>query len=99
MKNVMCEMFGIDPPIFAFSHCRDVLVEGSKTAGAGVLGTPTTVLVVRAHARDIRVAALAGSTRHAIRHRDAGFDFVIAVGIEAGVKPEPPGMGQYRARG
>ena len=31
-------MFGIDVPIFAFSHCRDVVVEVSKAGGLGVLG-------------------------------------------------------------
>ena len=196
MKNRMCEMFGIELPIFAFSHCRDVVVEVSKAGGMGVLGMarmsparmreelrwidehidgkpygidvlmPTTYqdfgglkydpehlfpkeqleflrgmldragvpqlppdearaienelvgqfnftpqesaemveiamehpirlivnalgspprgLVERAHARGIRVAALAGSPRHAIKHREAGCDFVIAVGTEAG---------------
>ena len=44
MKNRLCEMFGIDAPIFAFSHCRDVVVEVSKAGGFGVLG------MARAHA-------------------------------------------------
>ena len=38
MKSRLCEMFGIDVPIFAFSHCRDVVVEVSKAGGLGVLG-------------------------------------------------------------
>ena len=38
MKSKMCAMFGIDVPIFAFSHCRDVVVEVSKAGGMGVLG-------------------------------------------------------------
>jgi NAD(P)H-dependent flavin oxidoreductase YrpB (nitropropane dioxygenase family) len=38
MKSKMCEMFGVDVPIFAFSHCRDVVVEVSKAGGLGVLG-------------------------------------------------------------
>lgn len=196
MKNRMCEMFGIDLPIFAFSHCRDVVVEVSKAGGLGVLGmarmspqrvreelrwideriggrpygidvlmpttyqdfgghkhdpeqlfpkaqlefvrrllddagvprlpedqarqienelvsqfnftpqesaemieialehpirlivnalgSPSRALVERAHARGIRVAALAGEAKHAVRHKDAGCDFVIAVGTEAG---------------
>lgn len=196
MKNAMCEMFGIDVPIFAFSHCRDVVVEVSKAGGLGVLGMarmspervreelrwiddhiegrpygidvlmPTTYqdfgghkfdadqlfpkqqlefvrkmldeagvpqlppneaheietalvsqfnftpqesaemidiamehpiklivnalgsppksLVERAHARGIKVAALAGAPKHAQRHKQAGCDFVIAVGTEAG---------------
>jgi hypothetical protein len=38
MKNRLCGMFGIDVPIFAFSHCRDVVVEVSRAGGFGVLG-------------------------------------------------------------
>src|ERR1700721_1152681 len=38
MKTALCEMFGIEVPIFAFSHCRDVVVEVSKAGGLGVLG-------------------------------------------------------------
>lgn len=38
MKTKLCEMFGIEAPIFAFSHCRDVVVEVSKAGGFGVLG-------------------------------------------------------------
>lgn len=48
------------------------------------LGTPPADLIERAHVNDIRIAALAGNAKHAIRHRDAGCDFVIAVGHEAG---------------
>ncbi|MDP6388884.1 MAG: nitronate monooxygenase family protein [Alphaproteobacteria bacterium] len=196
MKSRMCDMFGIELPIFAFSHCRDVVVEVSKAGGMGVLGmarmdperveedlnwiddhidgkpygidvlmpsrfddssdmkfdpeqllpkehvefvrkmlddasipplpeadaaelkreivksinftpqeslamvetamkhpikvivnalgTPPAELVERAHARDIKVGALAGKPRHALRHKEAGCDFVVAVGTEAG---------------
>lgn len=38
MKTKMTEMFGIDVPIFAFSHCRDVVIEVSRAGGFGVLG-------------------------------------------------------------
>ncbi len=38
MKNVLCEQLGIDYPIFAFTHCRDVVVAVSKAGGIGVLG-------------------------------------------------------------
>lgn len=196
MKNRLCEMFGIEVPIFAFSHCRDVVVEVSKAGGLGVLGmarvspkrleqelrwidehidgkpygidvlmparyedvakrkfeldallpqthidfvrdmldkagiprlpedeekrlmneameaqnftpqeslkmvelamqhpiklivnalgSPPPELVARAHARGIKVAALAGKPKHALRHKAAGCDIVIAVGTEAG---------------
>lgn len=38
MKNQVTEMFEIDLPIFAFSHCRDVVAAVSKAGGLGVLG-------------------------------------------------------------
>lgn len=38
MKNTVTEMLGIDIPIFAFSHCRDVVAAVSKAGGLGVLG-------------------------------------------------------------
>lgn len=38
MHSKLCDMFGIDLPILAFSHCRDVVVEVSKAGGMGVLG-------------------------------------------------------------
>lgn len=38
MKTKICELLGIDVPIFAFSHCRDVVVEVSKAGGMGFLG-------------------------------------------------------------
>ncbi len=38
MKNDVTEMFGIDVPILAFSHCRDVVAAVSKAGGLGVLG-------------------------------------------------------------
>jgi NAD(P)H-dependent flavin oxidoreductase YrpB (nitropropane dioxygenase family) len=34
----ICEDLGIEVPLFAFSHCRDVVVEVSKAGGLGVLG-------------------------------------------------------------
>ena len=38
MRTGICEDLGIEVPIFAFSHCRDVVAAVSKTAGLGVLG-------------------------------------------------------------
>ncbi|PYY72499.1 monooxygenase [Pseudomonas jessenii] len=38
MKTPLCKKLGIDAPIFAFSHCRDVVVEASKSGAFGVLG-------------------------------------------------------------
>ncbi len=38
MTNPVCEMLGIEYPILAFSHCRDVVAAVSKGGGLGVLG-------------------------------------------------------------
>jgi len=38
MKTRVTEMFGIDVPILAFSHCRDVVAAVTKAGGMGVLG-------------------------------------------------------------
>lgn len=38
MKTPLCEQLGIEFPIFAFSHCRDVVAAVSKAGGLGVLG-------------------------------------------------------------
>ena len=37
MKTEICRRLGIALPIFAFSHCRDVVVAVSKAGGLGVL--------------------------------------------------------------
>ena len=38
MRTELCDLLGIDVPIFAFTHCRDVVVEVSKAGGLGMLG-------------------------------------------------------------
>ncbi|MEJ7799054.1 MAG: nitronate monooxygenase family protein [Ilumatobacter sp.] len=38
MKTAITELFGIDVPIVAFTHCRDVVAAVSKAGGLGVLG-------------------------------------------------------------
>ena len=38
MHTPVCDMLGIEFPIFAFSHCRDVVAAVSKAGGMGVLG-------------------------------------------------------------
>ena len=47
MKSPICEMLGIDFPLVAFSHCRDVVAAVSRAGGFGVLGatvhTPETI--------------------------------------------------------
>jgi NAD(P)H-dependent flavin oxidoreductase YrpB (nitropropane dioxygenase family) len=38
MKTPICEILGIDFPLLAFSHCRDVVAAVSRAGGFGVLG-------------------------------------------------------------
>jgi NAD(P)H-dependent flavin oxidoreductase YrpB (nitropropane dioxygenase family) len=38
MTNRLCARLGIEFPLFAFSHCRDVVAAVSKAGGFGVLG-------------------------------------------------------------
>ncbi len=38
MKTAITEMLGIDVPILAFTHCRDVVAAVTKAGGMGVLG-------------------------------------------------------------
>jgi NAD(P)H-dependent flavin oxidoreductase YrpB (nitropropane dioxygenase family) len=38
MHTSLCDQLGIEFPIFAFTHCRDVVVAVSKAGGFGVLG-------------------------------------------------------------
>ncbi|MGV9713622.1 nitronate monooxygenase [Gordonia sp. NPDC003424] len=38
MRTALCDELGIEFPIFAFTHCRDVVVAVGKAGGFGVLG-------------------------------------------------------------
>jgi NAD(P)H-dependent flavin oxidoreductase YrpB (nitropropane dioxygenase family) len=38
VKTAICAQFGIDFPLFAFSHCRDVVAAVTNAGGFGVLG-------------------------------------------------------------
>lgn len=39
MDNDICRMFGIEVPVFGFSHCRNVVSEITRAGGLGCLGT------------------------------------------------------------
>jgi len=41
MKSALCERLGIEFPLFAFSHCRDVVAAVSRAGGMGVFGAVT----------------------------------------------------------
>ncbi|MFM7066221.1 MAG: nitronate monooxygenase, partial [Gammaproteobacteria bacterium] len=38
MKSRICQQLGIEFPLFAFSHCRDVIAAVTNVGGFGVLG-------------------------------------------------------------
>jgi NAD(P)H-dependent flavin oxidoreductase YrpB (nitropropane dioxygenase family) len=38
MNSRICQRLGVEFPLFAFSHCRDVVAEVSRAGGFGVLG-------------------------------------------------------------
>ncbi len=38
MHTPICQRLGIEFPLFAFSHCRDVVAAVSKAGGMGILG-------------------------------------------------------------
>jgi NAD(P)H-dependent flavin oxidoreductase YrpB (nitropropane dioxygenase family) len=62
----------------------DVAFEHGIALLASALGSPPEWLVGRARKEGVPVAALAGRVDHAIAHRDAGVDIVIAQGTEGG---------------
>jgi NAD(P)H-dependent flavin oxidoreductase YrpB (nitropropane dioxygenase family) len=41
VKTAICDMLGIDIPLLAFSHCRDVVAAVTNAGGFGVLGGST----------------------------------------------------------
>jgi NAD(P)H-dependent flavin oxidoreductase YrpB (nitropropane dioxygenase family) len=62
----------------------DVSFENKVAFIASALGTPPAWLVERCHAAGIPVAALAGRIDHALAHKQAGVDIIIAQGTEGG---------------
>ena len=38
MRTELCDRLGIELPIFAFTHCRDVVAAVTNAGGFGVLG-------------------------------------------------------------
>ncbi|MGY1753260.1 NAD(P)H-dependent flavin oxidoreductase [Blastococcus sp. SYSU D01042] len=62
----------------------DVLFAHETKLVASALGPPPPHFIERAHGAGIPVAALAGSVHHAVRHKEAGADLIVAQGTEAG---------------
>jgi len=72
----------IDPKTMA--PLIDVAFEHGIRLFASALGSPPDWLVERSRKEGVPVAALAGRLDHAIAHRDAGCDLIIAQGTEGG---------------
>ncbi len=48
------------------------------------LGVPPAYIIERAHQQGVRVGALVGAVKHAVKQKAAGVDLIIAQGFEAG---------------
>ena len=62
----------------------DISLKHRPVLIANALGSPPPHIISLAHEHGIKVAALAGATKHALAHVDNGVDIVIAQGGEAG---------------
>jgi NAD(P)H-dependent flavin oxidoreductase YrpB (nitropropane dioxygenase family) len=51
---------------------------------ANALGSPPVDVIEQAHAKGVKVAALAGAAKHALSHVNNGVDVIVAQGYEAG---------------
>ena len=92
MNSALCERFGIDFPLFAFSHCRDVVAAVSNAGGFGVLGaaghTPES-LEIELNWIDENVAGRAYGVDLLIPDKlDAKEGGLTAAEVEARVPPE-----------
>ncbi|MFO1085030.1 MAG: nitronate monooxygenase [Reyranellaceae bacterium] len=92
MKSALCRDLGIEFPLFAFSHCRDVVAEVTRAGGMGVLGavghTPDS-LEIDLRWIDERVAGKAyGIDLLVPNNMEAKAGGVTAEDLEARVPPE-----------
>lgn len=62
----------------------ELMFKYSPKVFVSALGTPPPEVVGRCHAKGMLVGALAGKAKHALRHKKAGLDFVVAASYEAG---------------
>ncbi len=76
MKSVVCDMLGVEFPLFAFSHCRDVVAAVSRAGGFGVLGA------VR-HSPETLELELSWIDEH-VNGRPYGVDLIVPTSIDKG---------------
>jgi NAD(P)H-dependent flavin oxidoreductase YrpB (nitropropane dioxygenase family) len=67
----------------ARSHV-DVALQHRPVLIANALGSPPVDVIEKAHAHGVKVAALAGASKHALSHVANGVDIIVAQGYEAG---------------
>jgi NAD(P)H-dependent flavin oxidoreductase YrpB (nitropropane dioxygenase family) len=67
----------------ARSHV-DIALAHRPVLIANALGSPPVDVIEQAHAKGVKVAALAGAAKHALSHVNNGVDVIVAQGYEAG---------------
>jgi NAD(P)H-dependent flavin oxidoreductase YrpB (nitropropane dioxygenase family) len=92
VNSKLCERLGIQFPLFAFSHCRDVIAEVSKAGGMGVLGavghTPESLAIELKWLDEHTNGAPYGVDLIVPTSMDAKEGGLTAADIEARVPPE-----------
>ena len=90
MRTNICKSLDCAVPIFAFSHCRDVVVEVTKAGGFGVLGAST-------HSPEQLEAELRWIDQH-VGGRPYGVDVIIPVKFDAEAERETGDMSKLVPR-
>jgi len=84
MKNDLCRRLGIELPIFAFTHCRDVVAAVSRAGGLGVLGAAGFTPEQLRHELDWIASKVEG--------KPFGIDVIMPKKFEAGEVPDLQAM-------
>ena len=92
MKSALCDRLGFEFPLFAFSHCRDVVAAVTNAGGFGVLGatihTPETLEIELAWIDDQVNGKPYGVDLLIPNNMDAKDGAISAAEVEARVPPE-----------
>lgn len=90
MRTPAGDLFDIEFPIFAFSHCRDVVAAVTNAGGLGVLG-------VVAHSPERLEIDLAWIDNE-VGHRPYGVDLIIPARLDSGDASSTPGVSDLVAQ-
>jgi len=83
-REAVARLGGMNVSPKGYEPLLDVAFDHPIRLIASALGPPPAALIERAHAAEVLVAALAGTTEHALRHKEVGVDIVVAQGTEGG---------------